>query len=84
MPELVSLRLDPDICKRLDALAIASKCGSTSIAAEAIRQYVDLQESQVAAIKRGVEQADRDEFIDHAKLKSKWKKRLVASMNVIS
>ena len=82
MTDLVSLRLDPDIRKRLDALAIATERSRVAIAAEAIKQYVDLQEWQIAAIKKGVEQADRGEFIDHARLKSKWEKRLAASMNM--
>ena len=81
MTDLVSLRLDPDIRKRLDALAVATGRSRSAIAAEAVKQYVDLQEWQIAAIKKGVEQADRGEFIDHARLKSKWEKRLAASMD---
>ena len=81
MTDLVSLRLDPDIRKRLDALAVATERSRSAIAAEAVKQYVDLQEWQIAAIKKGVEQADRGEFIDHARLKSKWEKRLAASMD---
>ena len=81
MTDLVSLRLDPDIRKRLDALAIATERRRAAIAAAAVKQYVDLQEWQIAAIKIGVEQADRGEFIDHARLKSKWEKRLAASMD---
>ena len=80
MTDLVSLRLKPDICKRLDALAIATERSRAAIAAEAVKQYIDLQEWKIAAIKNGVEQADRGEFIDHARLKSKWEKRLAASM----
>ena len=80
MTDLVSLRLEPDIRKRLDALAVATERSRAAIAAEAVKQYIDLQEWQIAAIKKGVEQADRGEFIDHARLKSKWEKRLAASM----
>ena len=81
MTDLVSLRLDPDIRKRLDALAIATERCRAAIAAEAVKLCVDLQEWQIAAIKKGVEQADRGEFIDHARLKSKLEKRLAASMD---
>ena len=80
MTDLVSLRLEPDIRKRLDAFAVATERSRAAIVAEAVKQYVDLQEWQIAAIKKGVEQADRGEFIDHARLKSKWEKRLAASM----
>ena len=81
MTDLVSLRLEPDIRKRLDAFAVATERSRAAIVAEAVKQYVDLQEWQIAAIKKGVEQADRGEFIDHARLKSKWEKRLAASMD---
>ena len=82
MSDLVSLRLDPDIRKRLDALAVATERSRVAIAAEAVKQYVDLQEWQIAAIKKSVEQADRGDFIDHTRLRSKWEKRLAASMNM--
>ena len=81
MTDLVSLRLEPEIRKRLDALAIATERSRDALAVEAIKQYVDLQEWQIAAIKKGLEQADRGEFIDHARLKLKWRKGLAASMS---
>lgn len=81
MSDLVSLRLDPDIRKRLDALAVAMERSRAAIAAEAVKQYIDLHEWQIAAIRKGVEQADRGEFIDHAKLKSKWEKRLAVAVD---
>ena len=81
MTDLVSLRLEPDIRKRLDALVVATERSRAALAVEAVKQYVDLQEWQIAALKKGVEQADRGEFIDHARLKSKWQKRLAASMD---
>jgi RHH-type transcriptional regulator, rel operon repressor / antitoxin RelB len=76
MTELVSLRLAPEIRKRLDDLARVTERSRASIAAEAVKQYVDLQEWQIAEIQKGIAQADRGEFIDHAKLKAKWEKRL--------
>ena len=81
MTDLVSLRLDPDVRKRLDALALATERSRAAIAAEAVKQYIDLHEWQIAAIKKGVEQAEHGDFIDHAKLKSKWEKRLAAALD---
>ena len=52
MTDLVSLRLEPDIRKRLDALAVATERSRAAIAAEAVKQYIDLQEWQIAAIKK--------------------------------
>ena len=81
MTALVSLRLDPEIRKRLDELARVTERSRASIAAEAVKQYIDLQEWQITAIQKGIEQADRGEFIDHAKLKAKWEKRLAAQLD---
>lgn len=81
MTTLVSLRLEPEIRKRLDNLAIATERSRASIAAEAVKQYIDLQEWQIAAIQKGVDEANRGEFIDHAKLKAKWEKRLAVAMD---
>jgi RHH-type transcriptional regulator, rel operon repressor / antitoxin RelB len=81
MTELVSLRLDPDIRKRLDALAEATERSRSALAAEAVRQYIDTQEWQIAAIKKGIEAADKGELLDHAKLKAKWEKRLASALD---
>lgn len=81
MTDLVSLRLDPEIRKRLDDLAAATERSRASLAAEAVKQYIDTQEWQIAAIKIGIAAADHGEFIDHAKLKAKWEKRLAAQMD---
>jgi RHH-type transcriptional regulator, rel operon repressor / antitoxin RelB len=80
MTDLVSLRLDPEIRKRLDDLSVATERSRASLAAEAVKQYIDTQEWQIAAIKQGIAAADRGEFIDHAKLKAKWEKRLATQM----
>jgi predicted transcriptional regulator len=46
-----------------------------------VRQFVELNEWQIAAIEEGVREADRGQFIDHAKLKSKWERKLAAAMD---
>ena len=81
MTTLVSLRLDPEIRTRLDALAAATDRSRASIAAEAVKTYVVTQEWQIAAIQKGIDQADRGEFIDHARLKAKWEKRLATAVD---
>ena len=81
MTDLVSLRLDPEIRKRLDDLSAATERSRASLAAEAVKQYIDTQEWQIAAIKKGIAAANRGEFIDHAKLKAKWEKRLAAQVD---
>jgi predicted transcriptional regulator len=81
MSEPVTLRLDAATRKRLDKLAKATERSRAALAADAVRQYLDLNEWQIAAIETGVREADRGQLIDHAKLKSKWEKRLAAAMD---
>lgn len=81
MTEPVTLRLDPAMRKRLDKLARATDRTRASLAAEAVRQFVELNEWQIAAIQQGVREAHAGPFIDHARLKAKWEKRLAAALD---
>ena len=81
MSEPVTLRLEPDIRKRLDKLAKATERSRAALAAEAVRQFVELNEWQIAAIEEGVREADMVRFIDHSRLKSKWEKKLAAALD---
>jgi len=81
MSEPVTLRLEPGIRKRLDQLAKATERSRAALAAEAVRQFVELNEWQLAAIQEGVRDADSGRFIDHARLKSKWEKKLALALD---
>ena len=81
MSDPVKIRLDPDIRKRLDKLAKATERSRAALAAEAVRQFVVLNEWQIAAIEEGVKAAEAGRFIDHARLKAKWEERLAAAMD---
>ena len=81
MSEPVTLRLDAATRKRLDRLARATDRTRAALAAEAVRQFVEINEWQVAAIQEGVREAERGQFIDHARLKAKWEKKLAAAVD---
>ena len=81
MGEPVTLRLDAAIRKRLDRLCKATDRSRAALAAEAVRRFVELNEWQIGAIEDGVREADRGQFIDHARLKAKWEKKLAAAMD---
>jgi len=81
MSEPVTLRLEPEVRKRLDKLAKATARSRASLAAEAVRQYIELNEWQIAAIEEGLQEADAGQFIDHARLKAKWEKKLAAALD---
>ncbi|MGE3163100.1 MAG: CopG family ribbon-helix-helix protein [Burkholderiales bacterium] len=81
MSDPVTLRLDPETRKRLDKLAQATERSRAALAADAVRQYLDLNEWQIAAIEAGVKEANSGQLIDHAKLKAKWEKKLAAALD---
>ena len=81
MNDPVTLRLDPATRKRLEKLAKATERSRAALAADAVRQYLDLNEWQIAAIEAGVREANRGRFIDHRKLKAKWEKKLAAAVD---
>jgi RHH-type transcriptional regulator, rel operon repressor / antitoxin RelB len=81
MNEPVTLRLDAATRKRLDRLAKSTERSRAALAAEAVKQFLELNEWQIAAIQEGVQQANAGKFIDHVKLKAKWEKKLAAAVD---
>jgi len=71
----ISLRLDSRTLKRLDKLAKVTKCSRAALVAIAVRQYLDLNEWQIAAIQAGVKDANRGRMLDHSELKAKWERK---------
>ncbi|MGH7813697.1 MAG: CopG family ribbon-helix-helix protein [Candidatus Binataceae bacterium] len=63
----MTLRLDASELRRLDKLAGATARSKAWLAAQAIRDYLDLNEWQVRAIEAAVKTADRPgaKFIEH-------------------
>src|ERR1019366_693161 len=55
----VSVRIDPIIKKRLEKLAKSTGRSRSFLAAEAINEYLDLNEWQVAGIQKGMASLDR-------------------------
>jgi predicted transcriptional regulator len=81
MSEPVTLRLDAATRKRLDRLAKATERSRAALAADAVQQYLEANEWQIAAIEEGVREANRGRLIDHSKLKAKWEKKLAAAVD---
>jgi len=72
--EIVTVRLDSRLRKRLDALADATDRSNSFLAAEAIESYLDLQEWQVAAIQEGIRQADAGQFASRESMEAIFRK----------
>lgn len=67
----VSVRIDSVIKKRLEKLARSTGRSRSFLAAEAINEYLDLNEWQVAGIQKAVASLDRGEGVAHEHVK-KW------------
>lgn len=73
MSEVMTVRVDRKLKARLEKLAKATARTKSFLAAEAIREYVELNEWQVAEIKAALKEADRadTQWVDHDEVK-KW------------
>ena len=80
MPEssLLTLRLDPKLKKQLDRLSRAMSRSRSFVAAEAIREYVALNDWQIEETKKAIAEAGRGEFASEKEVEqtlSKWTRR---------
>ncbi len=67
---VLTVRIDEDMNKRLNNLAKATTRTKSFIAAEAIRTFLDLNEWQVQAIQKGIHDAEKGRVVDHEKVVS--------------
>jgi predicted transcriptional regulator len=71
MTETLSVRIDSETKKRLDALAKQSNRSRSFLAAEAIAAYVEAEEWQLGELRAGIAELDSGESVSHDKVK-KW------------
>jgi RHH-type rel operon transcriptional repressor/antitoxin RelB len=71
MSETLSIRLDPAVKKRLEALANRSKRSKSFLAAEAITAYVEAEDWQLEEICEGIKELDSGLTVNHEAV-SKW------------
>lgn len=71
MTETLSVRIDSDTKKRLDALSKRSMRSKSFLAAEAIAAYVESEEWQLGEIQAGMLELESGQEVSHTKV-SKW------------
>jgi RHH-type rel operon transcriptional repressor/antitoxin RelB len=71
MNETLSIRIDPETKKRLNALSKRSKRSKSFLAAEAIAAYVDSEEWQLGEVQAGIAELDLEQEVSHEKV-AKW------------
>jgi predicted transcriptional regulator len=64
-----TVRVDAAAKKRLERLAKSTGRSRSFLAAEAIHEYLDVNEWQVAGIKRAIASLDRGEGVPHERVK---------------
>jgi predicted transcriptional regulator len=75
---VVTVRLEPELRERLDRLAKAQRRSRSFVATEAIREYVKVNEWQIAETRKALAEADRGEFASPSEVPrvvKKWTKR---------
>ncbi len=76
--DILTLRLDSKLKKKLDKLAKATERSRSFLAAEAIREYVALNDWQIEEIKKGLREADAGDFATDEEMEQtigKWVRR---------
>jgi predicted transcriptional regulator len=73
MTETLSIRIDRETKKRLDALAKRSRRSKSFLAAEAIAAYVESEEWQLGELQAGIAELDAGQAVSQDKA-SKWLK----------
>jgi predicted transcriptional regulator len=75
---ILTLRLDSKLKKKLDKLAKATDRSRSFLVSEAIREYVALNEWQIEEIKKGLREADAGDFATDEEMEQtigKWVRR---------
>jgi predicted transcriptional regulator len=75
---ILTLRIEGGLKRKLDKLAKTTRRSRSFLAAEAIREYVALNEWQIQEIKKAIQQADAGDFAtdeEVEKMFQKWAKR---------
>ncbi|MGB7554349.1 MAG: ribbon-helix-helix protein, CopG family [Candidatus Korobacteraceae bacterium] len=75
---ILTLRVDPKLKKKLDKLAKSTQRSRSFLAAEAIREFVALNEWQIEEIQKGIQEANAGNFATKEEvmaMRKKWKRR---------
>lgn len=75
MSTTMTIRLEPELKQRLDRLAEATQRSKSFLAAEALRDFVELNEWQIGEIKNAIKEADNGDFASDQSVKktlAKW------------
>lgn len=65
---LISVRVSKETANRLASLAESTERSKSYLAAQAIEEYLEMQEWQIKAVEQAIESADKGEVVEHSKV----------------
>lgn len=74
MSSTMTIRLDDEVKGRLELLAEATHRSKSYLAAEAIRNFVEMNEWQIQEIHEAIKEADAGDFASEDEVKAVFKK----------
>ena len=75
MSTTMTIRLEPELKQRLDQLAEATQRSKSFLAAEALRDFIEINEWQIQEITDAIKEADNGDFASDTevnKVMAKW------------
>jgi predicted transcriptional regulator len=70
----MTIRLEPDLKSRLDKLSVATRRSKSFLAAEAVREFIELNEWQIEEIRDAVREADSGDFASDQEVQAVFNK----------
>lgn len=70
----MTIRLEPKLKSRLDSLAKITHRSKSFLAAEAVREYIELNEWQIQELKAAVKEADAEDFASDKQVQAVFNK----------
>ncbi len=70
----MTIRLEPELKSRLDKLSAATRRSKSFLAAEAVREFIEINEWQIEQIKDAVKEADAGDFASDEKVQAVFNK----------
>ncbi len=70
----MTIRLEPELKARLDKLSAATRRSKSFLAAEAVREFIELNEWQIEEIKDALQEADAGDFASDQDIRAVFNK----------
>ena len=70
----MTIRLEPELKTRLDKLSAVTHRSKSFLAAEAVREFIEINEWQIEEIKNAVEEADAENFSSEQEVRAVFNK----------